>query len=198
MLDRRIAGNILAIVNRVRNPGLRGGDDALAKPHVVGHADLAGQHDVVVDFATARDADLRGQQHPAADADAVRDLDEIVDLGSGADARFADRRPIDRGVGANLNIVFEHDAGALRNLQVRAVGLPRKAEALAADDGAVLQDDTMPDDDAIADGHLGTDDAVVADRRTGANRDVWIDDGPRTDRRSSADGDERTDRHVGA
>ena len=41
--------------------------------------------------------------------DAVRDLHEVVDLRAGADARLADRRPIDRRVRADLDVVFDDD-----------------------------------------------------------------------------------------
>ena len=98
-------------------------------------------------------------------ADAVRDVHEVVDLGAGADARLADRRAIDRRVGADLDVVFDHDVGVLRNLQVRAVLLPREAEPVAADDDAVVQRHAIADDDALANRDLRVDDAVVADPR---------------------------------
>ena len=66
----------------------------------------------------AGDADLRGEQHVASERDAVRDLDEIVDLGAGADARLADGGTIDRRVRADLDVVFDDDAADLRNLVV--------------------------------------------------------------------------------
>ena len=77
----------------------------------------------------------------------MRDLHQVVDLRAGADARLADRRPIDRRVRADLDVVFDDDVGVLRDLQVRAVGLLGEAEAVAADDGAVLQDDAIADRD---------------------------------------------------
>ena len=103
-------------------------------------ADLPRHHHVVVDRRAAGDADLCCEQHAAADGDAVRDVHQIVDFGAGADARLADRRPIDRRVGANLDVVFDDDVGVLRDLQVRAVLLLREPEAVAADDDAVVQD----------------------------------------------------------
>ena len=61
-------------------------------------------------------------------------------------------------------------AGGLRNLEVRAVGLLREAEAVAADHDAVVEDDAVADDDALANRALRVDDAVVADARAGADR----------------------------
>ena len=46
---------------------------------------------------------------------------------------------------ADLDVVFDHHVGELRNLQMRAVRLPREAEAVAADDGAVLHDHAIAD-----------------------------------------------------
>ena len=118
---------------------------------MAGDADLPRQNHVVFDDRAARDADLRGEQHAAADADAVRDVHQVVDLRAGANPRLADRRPVDRTVRADLHVVFDDDGGGLRDLQVRAVGLLREAEAVAAEDDAVVEDDAVADDDALAD-----------------------------------------------
>ncbi len=102
------------------------------------HTDLAAQHHVVANHGAAGDAHLRGQQGISSDDDAVRDLHQVVDLGARLDARFPDGRAIDRRVGADLDVVLDHDRRDLRNLLVRAVVAMREAEAVAADDGAVL------------------------------------------------------------
>jgi hypothetical protein len=115
-----------------------------------------------------------------------------------ADARLADRRPIDGRVRPDLDIVFDDDAGTLRNLEMGAVLLLREAEAFAAEDAAVLHDDTVADDDAVADGHLRMDCAVVADTGARTDDDVGIDDGSRSNRRPRSDGHEGADRHTGA
>ena len=108
-------------------------------------ADLAAEHHVVADLGAAGDADLRRHQHVAPDAHAVRDLHQVVDLGAGLDARLADRRTIDGGVRAELDVVLDDDGGDLRNLLVRAVAPADEAVAVAADDDAVLQDDAVAD-----------------------------------------------------
>ena len=116
-------------IDRVRDAGLRRRDHALADRDVAGDADLPGQRHVVFDRRAAGDADLRREQHVAADRDAVRDLHEVVDLGAGADPRLANGRPIDRRVGADLDVVFDDDAADLRNLVVRAVGAPSRSRS---------------------------------------------------------------------
>ena len=116
--------------------------------------------------------------------DAVGDLDEVVDLGAGADARLADGRPIDRRVRADLHVVFDDDAADLRDLLVGAVAAMREAEAVAADDGAVLQDDAVADTNTLADRDVGVDDAVVANLRKASDRHVRVHDGACADPRA--------------
>ena len=130
---------------------------------MVDHAGLPPHHDVVLDDRAAGDADLRRHQHATADGDAVRDVHEVVDLRARADPRLADRRPIDRRVRADLHVVFDDDVGVLGNLQVRAVGLLREPEAVAADDAAVENRHPVADDDVLADRDARVQDAVVAD-----------------------------------
>src|SRR5262249_37312166 len=149
---------------------------ALADTQMTGDADLPCQDDVVFDDGAAGNADLRGQQHPPADADAVRDVNEVVDLRAGLNARFADGRSIDRAVRADLDVVLDDDGGGLRDLEMRAIRLLREAEALAADDHAVVEDDAVTDNGPLADRGMRANHAVVADGGAGANRDVWIQD----------------------
>src|SRR6187401_306715 len=109
--------------------------------HVVRDPDLPGQHHVVPDGAASGDTDLRGEQDAPPDFDAVPDLHEVVYLRTGADAGLTNGRPIDRRIRPDLDVVFDHDRGSLRNLQMGAVGLPGEPKTLAANDRAILQDD---------------------------------------------------------
>ena len=74
-------------------------------------------------------------------------------------------------------------AADLRNLVVRAVGPLREAEAVAADDRAVLDDDAIADPHALANRHARVD--RRSRRRSARCRpivDVRVDDGARADR----------------
>ena len=68
---------------------------------------------------------MAGDHAAAADADIVGDLHEIVDLGAFADDRVGHRAAIDRGVGADLDIVLDDDAADLRNALRAARRRPR-------------------------------------------------------------------------
>jgi hypothetical protein len=48
-----------------------------------------------------------------ADDDVVADLDEVVDFGAFADDGFAETGAVERGVGADLDVVVDHDAADL-------------------------------------------------------------------------------------
>ena len=152
--------------------------------------------DVVADRRAAGDADLRRQQGVPPDVHAVADLHEVVDLGAGLNARFADGGPIDRRVRADLDVVFDDDDAGLRNLLVRAVGAPDEAVAVGADHRAVLDDHAVADDDALADGHVRVNDAVVADDGAVADAHIRIDHRAIADARAAADRRKRPDRDV--
>jgi len=49
----------------------------------------------------------------------VRDLDEVVDLGAALDERDVRRRPVDRRVRADLDVVLDADDPDLRDLAVQ-------------------------------------------------------------------------------
>jgi hypothetical protein len=126
----------------------------------------------------------------------MSDHHEVVDLGAGLDARLADCRAIDRRVGAQLDVVFDDDAGDLRDLLVRAVATAHEAIAVAADHDAILDHDAIANDDAFANRRVGVNDAVTADARARADRDVGKDDGAIANRRALTDRDEGADRDV--
>src|SRR5262245_53705802 len=68
------------------------------------------------------------------------DLDQIVDLRATPDAGFSNRRTIDRGVGADLHVVFEYDNTGLDDLVVAAVVPLRVSVAVGSNFRAVLKD----------------------------------------------------------
>jgi hypothetical protein len=76
-------------------------------------------------------------------------MGQVVDLGA-CRIRVPHGRTIHGRVRPKLHVVLDDDGSDLRNLFVRAV--PRRANpAVAADDGAVLQDDTIPERDTLPD-----------------------------------------------
>src|SRR4030095_2198745 len=154
------------------------------------------KHHVIVDVSTAGDADLGGQQHVAADGDTVANLHEIVDLRARLDARFADRRTIDRRVRAQFHIVFDDDGGHLRDLFVGAVTATDEPVTVAADHDAVLQHDAIAERHALSDRDVRMDHTVRPDASTRTDSDVGKDDRPVAAPRALAHRHERPKRDV--
>jgi hypothetical protein len=102
-------------------------------------AGLPEQHDAVLEHGRARDAGLRDDEALLTDTAVVSDLHQVVDLGAAADPRVAQRAAIDRGVGADLDVVGDPHAPDLVRLGEAAALLARVAESAAADHDAGLQ-----------------------------------------------------------
>ena len=67
--------------------------------------------------------------------DVVRDLHQIIDPCPGTDHRVVDRAPVDRGIGADLDIVLDHHAAELRH-RMEALRRDREPEAFLTNPGA--------------------------------------------------------------
>ena len=126
------------------DPRLRAQHRAGADGDVVGEADLPSHHDEISHFRAAGNAGLPGDQAVPADADVVRDLHQIVDLGALADDGVAGRAAVDRGVGADLDVILNDDPAGLRNF-LMASRRRQIAEAVLADARAGMDDHAIAD-----------------------------------------------------
>ena len=116
----------------------------------------------------------------------MADLDEVVDLRSPSDPRLAERGPVDRGVGADLDVVADPDDPDLRNLAVcRAV--PDVAEAVGSDNDPGVQDAPRADDAPLLDDGVRMQEAVVSDLGALAHERSFRDPGPLPHARAGAD-----------
>ena len=80
----------------------------------------------------------------------MADLYDVVNFSAARDARLADRGAVNGRARAYLNIIFNHDAPGLRNLQPAPLLVLRVAEAVRADDGVVVHDDARAQTRALA------------------------------------------------
>src|SRR6266403_2760145 len=103
-----------------RNARLSAEDRSVADRQVVRKADLPGGNDAAAEPARAGDADLGHDDRVLADLDVVADLDEVVDLGPAADDRSTEHGAVDRGVGADVHVVLDHDDADLGDLAMPA------------------------------------------------------------------------------
>src|SRR5215207_3706991 len=119
------------------------------------------------------------------------DLHEIVELDAFLDDGVVDGAPVDRRVGANLDVVTDYDAADLRNLLPGAT-IRRKTEAVGADHGTRMQDATRTDSHAIEQRNSR------ADSSASAYRNVRAQHGARADHGFLADNTVAADEHVSA
>ena len=122
--------------------------------------------------------------------DAVTDLHQIVDLGAAPDASFLHAGAIDAGVGLDFDIIFNDDRLGLHDLvPVRGV-IFGEAEAVGADDCAILQQHAVAQSAAFA--HYG----VCVGEEVVANLDVAIDHHVRQQHRIASNLYSRADYHI--
>src|SRR5262249_17880867 len=118
--DGEHAPDFLSRRNVLADAALGAGFRTFAHENMVGQADVAADHGVIVHPRRTSQRRLPTNDAMIADADVVADLDEIVDLRPLADARGAERSAIDTGVGADLDVVGDLDRADLRNFDVAA------------------------------------------------------------------------------
>ncbi len=145
---------------------------AIGDLQMAGEIGRAADHAEAAYLGAARDRGAAGDHGMGADAHVMRDLDLIIDLAAVLDHGIAHRAAVDRGVGADLDIVAEHGAAGLRNLDVfDAVGsnVRRKTETVGPDHRAAVDDAALPDHATVIDRYVGVQQRVVADLRAGAD-----------------------------
>ena len=96
-----------------------------------------------------------------ADHHVVPDLNQIINFGALADHGVAQRAPVDRRIGADLDIVLNDHAADLRHFQV-ALPTHGEAEPVLADGDAGVESDLLPTSAWVTRG-VRPDIAVAAD-----------------------------------
>lgn len=112
--------------------------------------DLSGENAPLADARRSRKAHLAAEKRVFADSAGVSNLHEVVDFYAAADACLADRCPIDRAAGLNLDIVFDHGGTCLAHFVPPAISLTRVTEPVAAYHYAILQNHAIADSAVLA------------------------------------------------
>jgi hypothetical protein len=192
----------------LRDAGLWAYGGAVADRYVIDHANLPGQCYRPADARAPGDSCLRRYDRVLANGNIVGDLNQIVDFRSAADNRASQGCPVDRSIGADLDVVFDLDDSDLGDLDA-FVAFPRVTEAVTADhhtgmqDNAISQPATFPDDhvrvehavsahmNAFADENAGIEDRSTSHARAGADKHIGINRHLLVDARAAVDGRER-------
>ena len=102
----------------------------LADHKMIGNADLSGQRGEVA-IVTLPDMPTCNDQAMPANGNVVSDLHEVVDLGALADDGIAGGAAVDRGIGANLDLILDDRAGFAEFFDGREFG--KKPKLVLAD-----------------------------------------------------------------
>ena len=189
--------------NAFADPALGGDDGLVTDFDVADDADLASEGDIVAEFGASGDACLGDDEAVFSDDDIVGDLDEVIDFGTGLDPSAAESSTVDGDVGTDFNIVIDLDDAGLGNFHM-ATGGEFEAEAIAAEDGAAMDDDSGAEETTCADGHaggdlaIGSEDGVVADVGGGADEAIGADVGAVFDDDMGLDGNIFTEGDIGS
>jgi hypothetical protein len=167
----------------------------VANLEVAGEAALARDGNVIAQLCGAGDADLGDEQAVLPDLHVVADLHKIINLGPLAYHRFAQGGAIDRGAGADFNVIFNSDNSNLRNLVVLAL-VQGEPVAVRTDHDASMNDAAAPNTRPIINHNIRINDAVIANSRTGFNRDRLKNDDVISDYDVLTDRRERPHCHI--
>ncbi len=157
-------------------------------PDVADETRLTADDDPLPQLRAARDADLGDDDGILPDHHVVGDLDEVVDLHPPLDPGPAEGAAVDGRVRADLHIVVDLDVADLGDLEV-FLARQGKAEAVAPDDDAGMEDDPPADQAAAVDGDAGIEDGGLADGGIPADEDPRVEHRLSLDARPAADVD---------
>jgi len=125
----------------------------------------------VAQMRAPRNSGLGGDETVLANTDIVTNLDEVVQLGSGANYCVLPAPAVYRGVGTDLDPVFHDDAELLRLLFVR-LSADMEAKPVLANAGAWMDDHVASYGRVLH--HAARSDArAAADLHVGSNNRVW-------------------------
>ena len=162
---------------------------------VVGDADLPTDEHVVSDSDGAGESALCGDDGCLTDLDIVTDVNLRIELAPTSQSCGLQGAGVNRGKGADLDVVFDDEAAELGHADHLVFGAVGPAEAGSSEDGScadghalaeghgAVDDGAGLDDGVIPDGCPGQKDRAVTDRDVGAEGHTGFDDGVGADRR---------------
>ncbi len=136
--------------------------------HIVSKIDMPDDHSgathrtAAPDFGTAGNADAACHGCVIADKHVMGNLDLVIQLDAVPDHRIVQCASIDRRIGANFNVITDHDTTNLRNLDP-ALAFPGKTKTVAANDCSCLNDCPSANNTVVIDDDVRIKQAIVAD-----------------------------------
>src|SRR5690242_6387203 len=128
-------------------------------------ANLPGENAAIADLCRTGETGLSAQHCIGANARRVANYDEVVELGAAADAGFSNGSAIHAGVGLDFDIIFKNRGARLLHFVPGSVLLLGETEAVASDDGAILQNHAIAYAAKLANNRMRMCEEIVADAR---------------------------------
>jgi hypothetical protein len=143
---------------------------------MAGETSLPSDHDKIIEPCTSGDAGLTGENAAPPENDVVPNLDQIINHRAGPDNGVIPGSPIDRRIGADIDIVANDDPSELRDFD-RHICIGSEAEPRLADANSWV-DDNPRAEQTMAERDISPDAAVVAGLDRGSNNRVGADAAP--------------------
>ena len=161
---------------------------------MIAETDLSSDNAIIFDDGRTRNSGLRSDDDPLADLDVVRDLDEIVNLCSAADTRFAQCAAVNAGICADFHVVADGHCSDLREFYITVRAVTHVAETIRADTNSAMQNRIITDGAAVFDKDVRVNHTVLADSHVIADFRARVNLSCVADFRVFADADERADK----
>ncbi len=110
------------------------------------------------------------------DRRAMPNLHQIVDFNAASNASFTDAGAVHAGIRLHFNVAFQYRRAGLGDL-LPALSVAGKAEAVASDDSAILQDDVVTEGAVLAYDGVGMREEMTSNARATINDHVRQDHG---------------------
>jgi hypothetical protein len=143
---------------------------------MIHNSDLTRDDDILAELRTASDAGLRRNDRVFADNDIVSDLHQIIDFSASSDNGLAKRCAINGRIGADFDIVLNHDNSGLRNLNT-AFPMAGIAESITANHDAGMENHSIADATTIADNDIGVQYGILSHLYSFPEKHAGIEDG---------------------
>jgi hypothetical protein len=165
----RIAHHGFTRCHVAHHTGFGGYLGARPNSNVIRKPDLSGEYDVITNGAATGKSYLRNHDAPFAKNDIVANLNLIIDAAPGSDNRIFQGAAVNRCVGPNLNIFFNHNTTELGHFAMPARNtIEYKAKSVLPDADAGMNNDIAADQARI-ERHIRPDAAIFSDQYAGAN-----------------------------
>ena len=156
---------------------MRGDDSAVTDVQMAGAGGLAGENYAAAGGGGPGEAGLTAEHGVWPYLAGVADENEIVKLGTFADAGFTYGGAVHAGVGLDFHVIFENGGTGLDDFVPCAVLAFGEAETIGSDNGAVLENDAIAYAAEFADDGVGVSEEVVADLRAAIDGNRAVEDG---------------------